>query len=66
VKYIIKKFVTADTVAEALAKEPSVPVHDIYLKEGEEPSKQEPSLIGFTHPEEPSMGFIDEPRMKGK
>jgi hypothetical protein len=36
-RYILRKFVEAATVAEALAKDASTPVHDAYLKEGEEP-----------------------------
>jgi hypothetical protein len=36
-RYILRKFVEAATVEEALAKDASTPVHDAYLKEGEEP-----------------------------
>lgn len=48
-KYILRKFVEAETVAAALLKDSSTPVHDAYLKEGEEPKHPDGSVaaIGF-------------------
>lgn len=48
-RYIIRKFVDAATVSEALRKEPETPVHDVYLKEGEEPHKGDSyvNAVGF-------------------
>ena len=62
-RFILKKFVDADTAAEAIAKDAKTPVHDCYLKDGEEPKRDNApkDLIGFRHPEEPSYGFSDEP-----
>jgi hypothetical protein len=51
-KYILRKFVDAATVAEALAKDSRTPVHDCYLKEGEHPPEcgGMVSPIGFAAP----------------
>lgn len=66
-RFIIRKFVDAETAKEALEMEPKVPVHDVYLKEGEEPKRDAPrDLIGFRHPEEASFGFTDEPMARKK
>jgi hypothetical protein len=46
-RFIVRKYIDADNAKEALDKEPSVPVHDIYLKDGEEPPRKEVTAIGF-------------------
>jgi hypothetical protein len=47
-KYIIRKFVDASTVQEAIRMDRKTPVHDCYLKEGEEMHEQSStSAIGF-------------------
>jgi hypothetical protein len=51
-KYIIRKFVEAGTVQEAIRKDRKTPVHDCYLKEGESQSHLE-SAIGFSLPAAP-------------
>jgi hypothetical protein len=65
-RFILRKFVDANTVKEAVAMDRKTPVHDCYLKEGEEPDKSSPpkDLMGFIHPDEPSFGFSDEPMAK--
>jgi hypothetical protein len=52
VRYILRKFVDANTVLEAIAKEPTTPIHDVYLKEGEEPKSAAGgcSAVGFSAP----------------
>jgi hypothetical protein len=52
VRYILRKFVEAGTVEEALSKDSSTPVHDAYLKEGEEPKGNTlfTHAIGFSAP----------------
>jgi hypothetical protein len=59
-RYIIRKFVEAQTVSEAIAADAKTPVHDCYLKEGEEPkeSKSRIEAIGFLIP---SCGEEKEP-----
>ena len=53
-RYILRKFIDADSVLEAIAKEPAAPLHDVYLKEGEEPKPGAGSCsaIGFFNPTE--------------
>jgi hypothetical protein len=48
-RYILRKFVEAPDVAAALAMDSHTPVHDAYLKEGEEPKRvdQLSPAIGF-------------------
>jgi hypothetical protein len=59
-RYIVRKFIDASTVQEAIAKESETPIHDVYLKEGEEP-KPRPSdtcsAVGFYLPayEDPAI-----------
>jgi hypothetical protein len=54
-RFIVRKFVDATNVADALGKEPQTPVHDVYLKEGEEPKRGDPKdLIGFRIETDPS------------
>ena len=56
-KYIIRKYVNANSAKDALKLDRKTPVHDLYLKDGEEP--KEPSktfAVGF-HTIEP---FEDE------
>jgi hypothetical protein len=62
VKFILRKYVEADTPLAALAMDEKTPVHDVYLREGEEPKSggAPKDLIGFMHPEEPSFGYADE------
>lgn len=47
-KYILRKYVNADSAKEALALDRKTPVHDLYLKDGEEPKER-----AFTH----AVGF---------
>lgn len=47
-KYILRKYVDAESAKEALALDRKTPVHDLYLKDGEEPKVQ-----SFTH----AVGF---------
>lgn len=50
-RFILRKYVDAQNAAEALAMDVGTPVHDIYLKEGEEPKRNEAiRLIGFYLP----------------
>lgn len=67
-RFILRKYVDADNASEALALDVKTPVHDVYLKEGEEPKRDTTvkDLIGFTHPEEPCMGYEGEPIAKKK
>jgi hypothetical protein len=37
-KYILRKFIDADSVQDAVRKDRKTPVHDCYLKDGEAPS----------------------------
>lgn len=47
-KYIIRKFVDAETVQDAIRLDRKTPVHDCYLKDGEQPEGgMNTSLIGF-------------------
>jgi hypothetical protein len=65
VRFILRKFVEADTAKQALALDRATPVHDVYLREGEEPKSDAPpkDLIGFWHDE--TIGYYDgEPRGK--
>lgn len=48
-KYIIRKFVDAETVQDAIKKDRRTPVHDCYLKDGEHPKDERlESAIGFS------------------
>lgn len=52
-RYILRKFIDADSVAEAIAKAELTPIHDVYLREGEEPKRGDLSschAIGFSSP----------------
>lgn len=52
-RYILRKFIDADSVSEAIAKAEATPIHDVYLREGEEPKRGEGSschAIGFSSP----------------
>lgn len=52
-RYILRKFIDADSVSEAIAKAEATPLHDVYLREGEEPKRSEGSschAIGFSSP----------------
>ena len=65
-RYILRKFVEAETVEEALQKEPKTPVHDAYLKEGEEPKGggERCSAIGFALPPEDGLMPLEMSRKK--
>lgn len=67
-RFILRKYVDAGNAQEALALDARTPVHDVYLKEGEEPKRDDKpkDLIGFWHPEEPSFGWDGEPQGKKK
>ena len=60
-RYILRKFVEAETVAAAVAKDATTPVHDAYLKDGEEPKRGDglTSAVGFSIP-------LDESRLDGE
>lgn len=51
-RYILRKFVDADTVEQAVALDKNCPVHDAYLKEGEQPKEPPSSVsaVGFSVP----------------
>jgi hypothetical protein len=53
-RYILRKYVDAPTAKDALKLDKSTPVHDIYLKDGEEPKRDSTpkDLIGFWMPGE--------------
>lgn len=65
-RFILRKYIDAENAREALAMDETTPVHDVYLKDGEEPKRSESikDLIGFRHPEPPSFGFEDEPQLR--
>ncbi len=67
-RFILRKYVDAENAKEALSKDRKTPVHDVYLKDGEEPKRNDSpkDQIGFVHPEEPTMGFVDEPYLRKK
>jgi hypothetical protein len=53
-KYILRKFIDADSVQDAVRKDRKTPVHDCYLKDGEAPSDGgAASAIGFSLPAGP-------------
>jgi hypothetical protein len=49
VRFILRKYVDADDAREALALDEKTPVHDVYLKDGEEPKRDNAvkDCIGF-------------------
>ena len=50
-KYIIRKFVDAETVQDAIRMDKKTPVHDCYLKEGEQPKEHNSiTAFGFANP----------------
>ena len=64
-RFILRKYVDAGNASEALAMDSSTPVHDVYLKDGEEPKRaSEPprDLIGFYAP--PVQDLIYEAKKK--
>lgn len=69
-RFILRKYVDASHAAEALAQDPSTPVHDVYLKDGEEPRRggndeKQKDLIGFVH-DTPIGPYEDEPTLGKK
>lgn len=47
-KYIIRKYVTAKDAESALKLDKDTPVHDLYLKDGQEPDDDKvTNAIGF-------------------
>ena len=63
-RFILRKYVDALNAADALRLDATTPVHDVYLKEGEEPKRIETvNLIGFRAPSI-SQDTIDERRKK--
>ena len=53
-RYIIRKFIEAETVSQALQKERDTPVHDAFVEEGERPrgaGRQLKGAVGFGMPE---------------
>lgn len=68
-RFILRKYVDADNAKDALKLDRKTPVHDVYLKDGEEPKRKDGgscSAIGFIHPEEPSYGYVGEPNCRKK
>lgn len=53
-KYILRKYVEAANAKEALKLDRKTPVHDLYLKDGEEPKRDITThAVGFTvYPED--------------
>jgi len=57
-RFILRKYVDAANAKEALRMDRKTPVHDVYLKDGEEPPKCVPKdLIGFVNDE--PIGIYD-------
>lgn len=51
VKYILRKYVEAESAAQALKLDHKTPVHDLYLKDGEEPRQyNQTRAVGFSVP----------------
>lgn len=47
-RYILRKYVDAPTAKQALKLDRKTPVHDVYLKDGEEPRKDiQTQAVGF-------------------
>lgn len=47
-RYILRKYVEANSAAEALKLDRKTPIHDLYLKDGEEPkTPTRTDAIGF-------------------
>jgi hypothetical protein len=67
-RFILRKYVDADCAGEALKLDATTPVHDVYLKDGEEPKRpdQLKDAVGFLHPEEPTFGFSEELQLRRK
>lgn len=65
-RFILRKYVDADNAHDALSLDEKTPVHDVYLKDGEEPKRNDAprDLIGFRHPEDATFGFTNEPSAK--
>ena len=55
-RFILRKFVDADSAKQALALDKTTPVHDCYLKNGEEPVRGAvgKDCIGFTQELDPN------------
>lgn len=50
-KYILRKYVDAKNAKDALALDKKTPVHDLYLKDGEEPKQgSTTTAVGFRVP----------------
>ena len=66
-RFILRKYVDASHAAEALAMDRDTPVHDVYLKDGEEPKREDKQkdLIGFVY-DGPIGPYEDEPTMRKK
>lgn len=63
-RFILRKYVDADNAQEALNQDKATPVHDVYLKDGEEPKRPSGgtcNAVGFLHPNEPQYGYDGEP-----
>lgn len=57
-KYILRKYVNAETAEEALALDTKTPVHDLYLKDGEEPKQPLTThAVGFMAPLEDGVPY---------
>jgi hypothetical protein len=55
-RFVIRKYIDATTVKEAIDKEPETPIHDCYLKEGEEPPKSQPKDQSDSAPKQTHIG----------
>ena len=56
-KYILRKFVEAETVQDAIRLDRRTPVHDCYLKAGEQPSADMGYAIGFQTPRDSDVPY---------
>jgi hypothetical protein len=61
-RYILRKFVEAETALEAINKDLETPVHDCGLKDDDEAGKINTHAVGFQLPDPPEM--TDELRRK--
>lgn len=66
-RFILRKYVDAENAKQALELDTKTPVHDVYLKEGEEPKRESApkDLIGF-HVQQDDYWRDDEIRAKKK
>lgn len=49
-KYVLYKFVEAETALLAIAQDAQTPVHEVSLKAGEQPGREHTTAVGFGAP----------------